>query len=92
MASVTVLGIKLVGTLLVSSFMVFPALISKKIANSFKSLVLFSFVFSALSFISGMLTSFIFNIPTGIIFVDVVLAFILNIWKLIKQNSSAKSR
>ena len=68
--------------------MVFPALISKKIANSFKSLVLFSFIFSVLSFTSGILTSFIFNIPTGasIVFVNVVLAFILSIWKLIKKN------
>ena len=91
-ASVTVLGIKLVGTLLVSSFMLFPALISKKMASSFKSLVLFSFVFSVLSFTSGMLTSFIFNIPTGasIVFVNVVLAFILSIWKLIRQNGNTK--
>lgn len=86
-ASVTVLGIKMVGTLLVSSFMVFPALISKKMSNSFKGLVILSFVFSILSFTAGMLISFILNIPTGasIVFVNVILVIFLSFRRFAKR-------
>ena len=86
-ASVTVLGIKMVGTLLVSSFMVFPALISKKVSSSFKRLVVLSFIFSILSFTAGILISFILNIPTGasIVFVNVTLVVLLSFKRFTKR-------
>ena len=61
----TVLGIKMVGSLLVSSFMVFPVLISKKMAKSFKSILVYSALFSVLSFVVGFFLSLIFSFPTG---------------------------
>lgn len=91
-AVVTILGIKMVGTLLVSSLMVFPCIISKKIARSSKMLVVFSLVFSVLSFIFGIFLSFTLNIPAGasIVFVNVafmVVFSLLGCANLFKHNS-----
>ena len=60
-----VLGIKMVGSLLISSFMIFPAIISKKVAKSFKQLLFYCAIFSTVSFIFGFFLSLVFNVPTG---------------------------
>ncbi len=82
-AVVTVLGIKMVGTLLVSSLMVFPAAISNRIAKSFKQLTFYSALFSCLSFIVGMLVSLGLGVPTGaaIVIINVILFFCVFIYK-----------
>ncbi len=60
-----VMGMKLIGTLLISSLLVIPALSSIRINKSFKKVVLFSALFSSLSFILGMIISYIIDLPVG---------------------------
>ena len=64
-ALVVVLGMRMMGTLLISSLIVFPAIISKKLTNSFKGLVIMSSITSIIcwnfSFILYKLTSWCFN-------------------------------
>ena len=80
----TVLGIKMVGSLLVSSFMIFPVLISKKIAKSFKKILVYSAVFSVISFVVGLLFSLVFSFPTGagIVLTNVFLLILLELLTL----------
>ncbi|MDR1467074.1 MAG: metal ABC transporter permease [Oscillospiraceae bacterium] len=60
-----VVGMRMMGTLLISSLIIFPSVIAKKIAKSFKSLMLLSSAISCVCFVLGMMISFQFNIPTG---------------------------
>lgn len=64
-AIVVVLGMRMMGTLLISSLIVFPAIIARKLTNSFKSMVVLSVLVSVICFIFGILFSFFLNLPTG---------------------------
>lgn len=64
-ALVVVVGMRMMGTMLISSLIVFPAIISKKFTTSFKGLVVMSVLTSIICFIIGIFTSFFLNMPTG---------------------------
>ncbi len=74
----------MMGTLLISSLIVFPAIISKKLTNSFKGLVCVSAITSIICFVLGILVSFYLNLPAGaaIVFVYILLLIIVNIFSL----------
>jgi len=64
-ALTVVVGMKMMGTLLISSLVIIPAVTAKKISGSFKGLIINSSVISVVCFILGMIVSVLFNIPTG---------------------------
>ena len=64
-ALVVVVGMRMMGTLLISSLIVFPAVISKKLTTSFKGLVIMSVLTSVICFLLGLFISFYLNMPTG---------------------------
>ena len=82
-AIVVVLGMRMMGTLLISSLIVFPAVIAKKLTNSFKGLVITSSITSIICFLAGILVSFYLNFPAGaaIVFVYIILLTIVDVLK-----------
>lgn len=64
-ALIVVLGMRMMGTLLISSLIVFPAVIAKGLTNSFKQLICVSCIISTICFVLGMFISFFLNLPTG---------------------------
>ena len=80
-ALIVVLGMRMMGTLLISSLIVFPAIIAKGLTGSFKELIIISGIISVICFILGMLLSFFINLPTGasIVLVYIVLLIITKI-------------
>lgn len=80
-ALVVVVGMRMMGTMLISSLIVFPAIISKKFTTSFKGLVIMSVITSIICFLIGIFVSFFLNMPTGagIVFVYIVLLAISSI-------------
>lgn len=60
-----VLGIRVVGTMLISSLIIFPTVTALQVARGFKSTILVSAVVSVLCVIIGVFLSFILNLPTG---------------------------
>jgi len=64
-ALTVVVGMRMMGTLLISSLVIIPAVTAKKISRSFKSLIINSSVISMICFILGITSSILFNIPTG---------------------------
>lgn len=62
---VVVLGMRLMGSLLISSLIIFPTLTSMQIFKKFKSVVIASVCISILSFVVGLLISYLFSTPTG---------------------------
>lgn len=80
-ALVVVVGMRMMGTMLISSLIVFPAIIAKKFSISFKGLVIMSVLTSIICFLIGIFASFFLNMPTGagIVFVYIVLLLISSI-------------
>lgn len=80
-ALVVVVGMRMMGTMLISSLIVFPAIIAKKFSTSFKGLVIMSVLTSIICFLIGIFASFFLNMPTGagIVFVYIVLLLISSI-------------
>ncbi len=77
-ALTVVLGIRVVGTLLVSSLIVFPAVTALQVASSFKAALLLASLSSVLSVWLGILISFLLDLPTGATIVLVNFLFFLS--------------
>lgn len=64
-AVIIVLGMNLVGSLLISALVVFPALAAMRIINNFKGVVIASAVIAVTCALTGMIVSIILSTPTG---------------------------
>lgn len=64
-AVTVVLSVRVVGVLLVSSFLILPAVTALQIASSFKQALVFSSLSAVFSLLLGVLLSFALNLPTG---------------------------
>ncbi len=60
-----VIGMRIMGTLLISSLIIFPAVTSKRLVKSFKSLVILSSVVAVFCFLCGLFASYYLDLPTG---------------------------
>jgi len=73
-AVIIVLAMNLVGALLISALIVFPALAAMRLFGSFKSVIIFAVIFSIFCTTLGMLISIVGGTPVGatIVAVDIV--------------------
>ena len=73
-AVIIVLAMNLVGSLLVSALVIFPALSAMRIFKSFKSVTIFSAILSVICALTGIIISIPFNTPVGstIVITDIV--------------------
>lgn len=60
-----VLGMRLMGTLLISSLIIFPSLTSMRVFKRYSFVVLSSCVVAVVCFISGMVLSYQYELPSG---------------------------
>lgn len=70
-----VIGMRLMGSMLISSLIIFPALCSMRVFRSFKSVTICSAVISVTTFIIGMFISYIADTPCGASIVCVNIVF-----------------
>lgn len=77
-AVIIVLAMNLVGSLLISALIIFPALSAMRVVQSFKGVVIYAAVVSVIGALAGMLVSILFSTPVGstIVVVDMILFFI----------------
>lgn len=64
-AVIIVLAMNLVGSLLISALLIFPALSAMRVARTFKSVVIVSAVISTVCAIVGILTAILLSTPVG---------------------------
>lgn len=64
-AITVVIGMRMMGALLISSIMTFPALSSMRICRRYSATVICSAVVSCLCFITGLFLSFFYDMPAG---------------------------
>lgn len=60
-----VVGMRIMGTLLISSLIVFPAVSSMRVCRSFRGVVICAAALSLACFFLGMAASFVFAVPAG---------------------------
>lgn len=60
-----VVGMRMMGALLISSLIIFPALTAMRICKSFKKVVIIAATVSVICFTIGMIASFILSTPVG---------------------------
>ena len=77
-AVIIVLGMNLVGSLLISALIIFPALSAMRLVRNFKGVVIFSMIISVVCAFIGIIVSMLYNTPVGstIVITDMVAFFI----------------
>ena len=80
-ALIITVGMRMMGVMLISSIIIFPALTSMIIFKSFKRVVISSSIISVVSFLMGIYLSYIYNISTGamIVIVNLILFILFSI-------------
>ena len=89
-AVIIVLAMKLVGSLLISALVIFPALSAMRVFKSFQSVVICSAVVSVVCSVTGILASIIWSTPVGstIVAIDIVVFLLFTLVGLTKGNKS----
>ena len=64
-ALTVVVGMRMMGTLLISSLIIFPALSSMRVFSRFRSVTICSAIISVACFLAGMMLSCVYSLPTG---------------------------
>lgn len=87
-----VLGMKMMGAIMVSGLIIFPALSAMRLCKSFKSVVLVSAVFSVVCFLIGFFIACTLSFQTGptVVTVDVFAFIIFVIIEKLKNKSTKK--
>ena len=69
-----VLGMRMMGAMLISSLIIFPALSSMRIFKKFKSVTICSAIISILCFFAGVVISYLYAMPTGasVVFINII--------------------
>ena len=89
-AITVVLGMRMMGTLLISSLIVFPSLSAMRICKKFKTVIINSVVISILCFCVGIYVSYKYSTPPGasIVLANIIVFFVLSFVERIRERSS----
>jgi zinc transport system permease protein len=82
-----VVGMRIMGTLLISSLVVFPAMSAMRLCKSFRSVIVCAAAISLVCFFFGVAASFAFGIPTGasVVVMNIVVFLIFSLIARAKQ-------
>ena len=90
LTSITILlGIRVCGTMLISSMIIFPTITALQLSRGFKATIIMSVCISVSSVILGVFTSYVYNLPTGatIVLINSVWFIIMFGVKKLQQKS-----
>ena len=84
---VVVLGMRLLGSLLISSLIIFPTLTAMRLRKSFRGIALMAVCVSALAFVIGLVLSYLLATPTGatVVIVNLVVFVVAALVRAIKD-------
>ena len=83
-----VLGMRIMGAMLISSLIIFPALSSMRLFKKFKSVTVCSSVISILCFFTGIVISYIYATPTGASVVMINIFIFVLFWLIENMRNS----
>ncbi len=87
-AVTVVIGMRMMGALLISSLIIFPALTAMRVCKKYKSVIICSVIVSIVCFIAGITISFAWSTPTGasIVCVNLAAFAVFALIGLVKRN------
>ena len=87
-AVIIVLAMNLVGSLLISALIIFPALTSMRVFKSFKGVVWSSGILSVICFCIGMTASYLCSTPAGasVVLVNLAAFLLFTLFTIIRKN------
>ena len=71
------LGMRMMGAMLISSLIIFPALIAMRLQRSFSGVIIAAAITAVIDFLLGLVISFLLSTPTGASIVLVNLCVLL---------------
>lgn len=85
---VVVVGMRIMGSLLISALIIFPTLSSLQIFKSFKGVVISNTVIASLAFLIGLFMSYTYSLPTGstIVIVNLIIFLLMVIYSKLSLN------
>ena len=88
-AVTVVIGMRMMGALLISSLIIFPALTAMRLCRSFRSVVLCSAVVSVVCFVLGMTASYALELPSGasVVIVNIIAFLLFSFTSLLKRRA-----
>lgn len=83
-----VLGMRMMGAMLISSLVIFPALTSMRVFKSFLGVVVSAGVVSVVCFFIGLVLSYVYSIPAGasVVVVNMAMFGVFSIAQFVKQS------
>ena len=83
-----VLGMRMMGALLISSLIIFPALTSMRVCKTFKSVVINSALISVVCLVTGITVSYVWGTPAGasVVMVNIAALLIYTLIGLIRKR------
>ena len=87
-AVTVVLGMRMMGAMLISSLVIFPALAAMRVCKSFRMVTVCTLVISVACFLIGFIASYFLETPTGASVVLVNSAAFLLFWLIGKCKGS----
>jgi zinc transport system permease protein len=83
-ALAAVLAMKVAGIMLVSAMLIIPPLTALQLSLSFRMTIIAALIFSVLSVVSGVIISFLLNLPAGGTIVIINVVFLLSVFGIKK--------
>lgn len=89
-----VIGMKMMGSLLISSLIIFPAITSMRVCKRFKTVMITSAIVSVVCFLVGLIISYLYSTPTGasIVIVNLGMLLIFSLIGFISSKQSSKNK
>ena len=83
-----VLGMRMMGAMLISSLVIFPALTSMRVFKSFLGVEVSSGVVSVVCFFIGLILSYVYSIPAGasVVVVNLAMFGVFSVVQMVKQS------
>lgn len=91
-AVTVVLGMRMMGALLISSLIIFPALSAMRVCRTFRSVILTATAVSVICFLCGVVISFAWETPTGatIVVVNVAAFALCSLIRMVKTRKKSE--
>ncbi|MBR6698291.1 MAG: metal ABC transporter permease [Lachnospiraceae bacterium] len=87
-AITVVIGMRMIGTLLISSLIIFPSLSAMRICKKYKSVIISSVIISVLCFMVGITVSYAYSTPSGasIVMANIVVFIVMCIVEKVRER------
>ena len=91
-ADTIVLGMRMMGALLISSLIIFPALTSMRVFKTFKGVILNSAILSVVCLILGVTISYVYATPAGasVVVVNMAMLAVYSVIGALKNRNNGK--